>query len=155
MQTFKIIYYYILKATEIWEELVLGLLDRFRRKKKGEMNSKPEETVTELEEILRGDDETYEALFNTMFLDPRKLSVSMSDAAKEAKKFEQAKDLSGAKMWYEIAGGLAIHKGDTKKVVEYFSKCQEISPETKYLILKNPEKAVARAQQYYKKYLKN
>lgn len=133
----------------------MGLLDRFRRKQEEETKLKTEEAMTELEEIRQGDEEAYEALFNTMFLDPRKLDVSMSDAAKEAEKFEKAKDHSRAKIWYEIAGGLAIYKGDKKKVAEYFGKCQKISPESKYPILKNPDKAVAKAQQYYKKYLKD
>jgi hypothetical protein len=30
----------------------------------------------------------------------------------------------------------------------------KISPNVNYLILKNPEKAIAEAQEYYKKYLK-
>jgi len=30
----------------------------------------------------------------------------------------------------------------------------KLAPETKYPILKNPEKAVAKAQEYYRKYLK-
>jgi len=50
---------------------------------------------------------------------------------------------------------LAIHEGDVKKVIEYFSKCEKVSQGTKYPILKNPEKAVAKAQEYYKEYLKD
>jgi hypothetical protein len=134
----------------------LGLLDRFRRKKKEEkVNVESEKSLTELEEICGGDQVTYEALLNAMFLDPRKLDVSMSDAVKKAKKLEKAKDLLRAKVWYEIAGGLAIYEADVKKVTEYFSKCEEISQGMKYPILKNPNKAVAKAQEYYKKYLKD
>jgi len=134
----------------------LGLLDRFRRKKKEEKVSvESEKSVTELEKICGGDEETYEALLNTMFLDPRKIDVSLSDAVKKAKKLEKEKDLLRARVWYEIAGGLAIHEGDVKKVIEYFSKCEKVSQGTKYPILKNPEKAVAKAQEYYKEYLKD
>ena len=133
----------------------MGLLDRFRRKKKEEINVKPEKSLTELEEICRGNQETYEALSNMMFLNPKKLDVSISDAAKKAKESEKAKDLLKAKVWYEIAGRLAIYEGDVKKVIEYFSKCEKISPEAKYPILKNPKKAVATAQEYYKKHLKD
>jgi hypothetical protein len=134
----------------------LGLLDRFRRKKKEEkVNVESEKSLTELEEICGGDQETYEALLNTMFLDPRKLDVSMSDAVKKAKNLEKAKDFLRARVWYEIAGGLAIYEADVKKVTEYFSRCEKISPEMKYPILKNPKKAVAKAQEYYKKYLKD
>lgn len=133
----------------------MGLLDRFGRKEKEEINVKPEKSLTELEEICRGNQETYNTLSNMMFLDPKKLDVSISDAAKKAKESEKARDLLKAKVWYEIAGRLAIYEGDVKKVIEYFSKCEKISPETKYPILKNPKKAVATAQEYYKKHLKD
>ena len=133
----------------------MGLLDRFKRKEKEQkIQVESEKSLTELEQICGGDQETYEALSNAMFLDPRKIDASIGTAAKEAKKLEKAKDLVRARMWYEIAGGLAIYEGDAKKVIEYFSKSEKISPETKYPILKNPKKAVAKAQEYYKKYLK-
>lgn len=130
----------------------MGLLDRFRRKEE----KKVEETkvVTELEQICGDDKETYEALLATMFLDPRKIKMTMKEAAENAKKFEKDKDFVRARMWYEVAGGLAIYEGNVKKVVEFFSECEKKSPERKYLILKNPEKAVAKAQEYYQKYLK-
>jgi hypothetical protein len=134
----------------------LGLLDRFRRKKKEQkIQVKSERSLTELEGICGGDQETYESLSNAMFLDPRKIDVSMGTAAKEAKKIEKAKDFVRARMWYEIAGGLAIYEGDAKNVIEYFSRSEKIPPEIKYPILKNPKKAVAKAQEYYKKYLKD
>ena len=133
----------------------MGLLDRFKRKKKEQkIQVKSEKSVTELKQICGGDQETYEALSNAMFLDPRKIDVSMSTAAEGAKKLEKGKDLVRARMWYEIAGGLAIYEGDAEKVIEYFGRCEKISPEIKYPILKNPKKAVAKAQEYYKKYLK-
>ena len=135
---------------------MLGLLDRFRKKKKEEKNTDIEHTkiITELEQLCGDDKETYEALFHTMFLDPRKVGTSMKEAADNAKKFEKAKDFVRARTLYEIAGGLAIYEGNVKKVVEFFSEIEEISPDTKYTILKNSEKAVEKAQEYYKKYLK-
>ena len=132
----------------------MGLLDRFKRKEKEQkIQVESEKSLTELEQICGGDQETYEALSNAMFLDPRKIDASIGTAAKEAKKLEKTKDLVRARMWYEIAGGLAIYEGDAKKVIEYFGKSEKIS-EIKYPILKNPKKAVAKAQEYYKKYLK-
>ena len=135
---------------------MLGLLNIFRKKKKEKEKAdvEPTKVMTELEKLCGDDRETYEALLNTMFLDPRKLEVSMKEAAKNAKKFEKAKDSLRAKICYEIAGGLAIYEGDVKKVAKFFSKCEKISPGTKYPILKNPETAVAKAQEYYKRYLK-
>ena len=131
---------------------MLGLLDRFRKKKKTDVETT--KTISELEQLCGDDKETYEALFHTMFLDPRKVGTSMKEAADNAKKFEKAKDFVKARTWYEIAGGLAIYEGNVKKVLEFFSEIEKISPDTKYTILKNPEKAVAKAQEYYKQYLK-
>jgi len=134
---------------------MLGLLDRFRKGKKEEKNTVIEhpKIVTELERLCGDDKETLEALFHTMFLDPRKIGASMKEAADNAKKLEKAKDATRARVWYEIAGGLAIYEGNVEKVVEFFSEAEKISPEMKYTILKNPEKAVAKAQEYYKQYL--
>ena len=132
---------------------MLGLLDRFRKKEK-KIDIETKKTITELEQLCGDDKETYEALHHTMFLDPRKPETSMKEAAENAKKSEKAKDLVKARTWYEIAGGLAIYEGNVKKVVEFFTECEKISPDTKYPILKNPEKAVDKAQEYYKKYLK-
>jgi len=140
---------------KIEEEQVLGILDRLRKKKEEKKTgTETAKTITELEQICGDDKETYEALHNTMFLDPRKITTSMKEAAENAKKFEKEKDFVRAKTLYEIAGGLAIYEENVKKVVEYFSECEKISPNAKYPILKNPEKAVAKAQEYYKKYLK-
>ena len=133
----------------------MGLLDKLRRKKKKEtqIEVKSEEVKSNLEELCGSDKETYEALFDTMFLDPRKTGVPMEEAAEKAKKFEKDKDLLNARVWYEIAGAMAIYEGNVKKVKEYFGKCEKLSPNKKYKILENPEKAVAKAQEYYKKYL--
>jgi hypothetical protein len=107
--------------------------------------------LTTLEQICGADKELCQAL-SYMFLDPRKVDVSTKQAADKAKKAEKEKDLVGARMWYEVAGGLAVYEGDTKKVVEYYGGAQRVTGE-KYLILNNPDKAVAKAQEYYKQYL--
>ena len=139
--------------------VMLGILDRFKKKKKEEITQSTKETKvktsTELEQILRDDKEVYEALKHTMFLDPRKIDIPIKEAVENAKKAEKTKDLVKARTYYEIAGGLAIYEGDVKKVVEYFSECQRLSPNMEYTILKNPEKAVAVAQEYYKKHLQS
>lgn len=129
----------------------MGLLGKFRKKEK-KSEEKPRR-LTELEQLCGNDKETYEALLNTMYLNPKKLGVTMKEAAENAKKAEKEKDFVKANLWYRIAGGLAIYEGNVKKVVEYFSECQKISG-VSYPILKNPEKAVATAQEYYKRFLK-
>jgi hypothetical protein len=135
----------------------VSILDRFRKGKKAEETREEAKTAKQLDELeqLCGDDkETYEALVDTMFLDPRKITISMKEATDDAKRFEKAGDLVRARISYEIAGGLAIYEGDAQKVTEYFGKCQRILPDAKYRIMKNPGKAVSIAQEYYRKYLK-
>lgn len=132
----------------------MGLLDRFRRKKREQKVLLKEETViTDLEKLCADDKESYEALREVMLLDPRKVETSLADTVKMAGEFEKQGDTLKAKIWYEIAGGLAIYKGDLAKVKEYFGKCQKLSPNSTYPILKNAEKAVKKAQEYYQKYL--
>jgi hypothetical protein len=108
--------------------------------------------VTPLQQLCVDDNETYNALFPVMLLDPRKVDASVKEAADQAKKSEKKKDFAGARMWYEIAGGLAIFEGNVKGVVDYYSAAERVTGQD-YLILKNPEKAVAKAQEYYKRYL--
>jgi len=133
----------------------MGILDRFRKKKKEEKPSEEvKKTATDLEIICGDDKETYEASHNTMFLDPRKIGTSMKEAAKKAKKFEKSGDTVRTRTWYETAGGLAIYKGDVEKVKQFFGKCQELFPKSSYKILENPKKVVKKAQEYYQKYLK-
>ena len=132
----------------------MKIFEKLRRKKKEKVPvQEAKKTVTELEEICGEDKEVYEALLETMFLDPRKIGVSMKEAEERAKEFEKSGDLIRTLIWYKIAGGLAIHQGDAKKVKQNFGKCQELSNKG-YKILEIPERAVEKAQEYYKKYLK-
>ena len=125
----------------------------FGRGKKKSKTSKDEvKKLTALEQICGTDKEVYEALHPVMFLDPRKVDVTMKQAVDNAKKAEKEKDISRARMWYEVAGGLAIYEANVKKVVEYYSEAERVTGE-KYLILNNADKAVAKAQEYYKQNL--
>ena len=120
-------------------------------KEKSKASAVTATNLTTLEQICGSDKEAYQAL-SYMFLDPRKIDVSTKQAADNAKKAEKEKDIASARMWYEVAGGLAIYEGDTKRVVEYFGGAERVTGE-KYLIVNNPDKAVAKAQEYYKQYL--
>jgi len=133
----------------------LGILDRMRGKKPKEEKPKEEvkKVTTDLEKICSDDKEAYEALRKTMLLDPRKTEVTIKEAEDKAKAFEQKGDAPMATTWYQLAGGLAIYKGDIKNVKKYFGKCAELSPNASYTILKIPERAVAKAQEYYQKHL--
>jgi hypothetical protein len=127
-------------------------LQRFRRREEKKSDVEHEGKLSELEQLAGNDRETYEALCSTMFLDPRKIETSLEQAADNAKKSEKAGDIARAGMWYEVAGGLAIYEGNVEKVVEHYTDAARVTGR-QYLILKNPEKAVAVAQEYYKKVL--
>lgn len=109
--------------------------------------------LTDLEKFCEKDPEVYDALKDTMFLDPRKIEFSLKDAISKAKYLEKVKDYVGAAALYKIAGGLAIYEGNVSKVKEYFGKYAEITGKN-LKILEIPEKAVEKAQEYYRKYLK-
>jgi hypothetical protein len=132
--------------------MTLGLLRRLG-KKEVELVSETSGSISELEKLCGDDKVSYEALQHTMFLDPRKISTPMKVAVENARKFEKEKNLGRARIWYDIAGGLAIYEGDARKVMELFNESERISG-IKYPILKDAEKAVAKAQEYYKKNLK-
>jgi hypothetical protein len=121
--------------------------------KKEEKHAETAKALSDLEQICENDKEAYEALYHTMILNPKKVDTSLKDAIENAKRFEKEKNMTRARIWYDIAGGLAIYEGNAKKVVELFSEAEKLSG-TKYPILKNAEKAVVKAQEYYKKHLK-
>jgi hypothetical protein len=128
-------------------------------KKKGQTSEQTVIQKSELEIICGDDEETYKALEHTMFLDPRKITTSMEDAASNAAKFEKEKNFNRARIWYDIAGGLAIYKGNIADVTKYFRRAKDISEKelnipAEYPILKDPEKAVNKALEYYTKHLK-
>ncbi len=110
------------------------------------------EMLSELQQLVGDDEETYEALSATMFLNPKNIEFSLKEALENAKKSKDDGDKSKAGMWYAVAGGLSIYEGNVKKVVEYYSEAEKIMGKH-YKILKKPEKAVAVAQEYYKKFL--
>jgi hypothetical protein len=108
--------------------------------------------LSDLQKLVGDDKETYDALAETMFLNPKNIDPSMKQAADSAKKAQDDGDRAKAGMWYHVAGGLAIYEGNVKKVIEYYGVAEKLNGRH-YAILKNPEKAVAIAQEYYKKFL--
>ena len=122
-------------------------------KDKGKATATTTTDLTTLEQICGNDKQTYQAL-SYMLLDPRKIDVSMEDAVSNAEKAEKEKDSTRARMWYEVAGGLALYEGDPKKVAEYYGEAERVTGE-KYPLAHNPDKAVAKAQEYYKRYLQS
>jgi hypothetical protein len=130
---------------------------RFRKEKKEQEMKTGQDgvSVSDLERLCGGDKEVCEALEHTMFYDPRKIPTSLEDAAAKAADFEKAGDEQQARVWYHVAGGLALWKGDAVKVKQYFEKCAALAPELSYKrIVSIPQKAVEKAQEFYKEHLK-
>ena len=123
-------------------------------KKVEKTHSEDAPKMSDLEQLCGNDKDLYEALHHVMFLDPRKVDTPMKEAAEKAKQYESEKDFGRARIWYDIAGSLAIYQSDEDKVVEFFTKSEKLSG-MKYPILARPEDAVAKAQEYYKKHLKH
>jgi hypothetical protein len=126
----------------------------FKRKKTGPKKPIVQQVrqLSDLQQLVGNDKETYDALAGTMFLNPKNIDPSLKQAADNAKKAQDDGDRAKAGMWYEVAGGLAIYEGNVKKVIEYYGVAEKLIGRH-YAILKNPEKAVAVAQEYYKKFL--
>jgi hypothetical protein len=111
-------------------------------------------TLSDLEEICGGDKEVYGALVETMYLDPRKVRYTIDQAVERAKEFEKQKNAHRARVFYDIAGGLAIYEGNVAKVKLFFAKSAKLNPDYPYPILNVTERAVARAKEFYEKHLK-
>lgn len=129
----------------------------FGGKKEESVVVKQSETIkeTDLDRVCADDKDVCKALWHTMFLNPRKISSTLMDAEKKAISFEKKRNIEKARIWYHIAGGLALWEGDSMKVKRYFSKCAELAPEMNYEPIVNmPKRAVEKAKEYYESYLK-
>ena len=135
----------------------MGILDRLFRKKREEKAVKESykyKEPTDLERICSDSPKLFEALKETMFLDPTKIEVSFEDAISRAKELEKSKDKLRAAVWYRIAGGLAIYEGNVSKVKECFTRYAKLTG-VNLKILEVADEAVKKAHEYYKKYLKD
>ena len=110
--------------------------------------------LSDLEEICGDDKEVYEALLETMYLDPRKIKITIDQALEKAKDFEREKNVHRARVMYDIAGGLAIYEGNSVRVKQFFGKSSKLNPDYPYPILNVTERAISRAKEFYEKHLK-
>ena len=112
--------------------VVDSMISHFRGEYVGRENRSIDTKLPDLEAVCGDESEIYEALQDTMFLTPWRLTETMEEAAEKGS--------------YMTAGGLALHKGDVEKVKEYFRLTGR-----KLKILEIPERAVEKAQEYYAK----
>ena len=109
-----------------------------------------------LKELCGGDNDLYGAMSHLMFLDPKKIMVSLESVLKEAQDYEALGNKLRAEVGYRIAGGISLYKGDSDGMSKYFSKAASFAgdshPEYK-IILKRSSEAVAIARKYYEEFV--
>ena len=131
--------------------LALGI---FGKKKSSSATDPNPETPapSRLQEITGTDSEMYQLLSRLLFLDPKKIMTSLEDAVSEASTFEKSGNRIRAEVWYRIAGGISLYRGDGDAVRTFFEKAASIAgtarPEFKIAAARS-EEAVSLAKKYY------
>jgi len=126
----------------------------FGRKKPPTLsNPNPEPVVlSRLQEITGNDAEMYQSMSRLLFLDPKRITASLEEAVGQATNFESTGDRTRAEVWYRIAGGIALYRGDAEGVRKFFEKAASVSgnsrPEYK-TVAGRPQDAVSVARKYY------
>jgi len=111
--------------------------------------------ATRLRELSGGDGDLYQAMSRLMFLDPKKIMISLEQVLKEAQEYEAQGNRLRAEVAYRVAGGIALYRGDLDGVNKYFSKAASFAgdshPEYGFF-LKRSSDAVAIARKYYEEF---
>lgn len=105
-----------------------------------------------LQELCGGDNELYHALSNLMFLDPRKITLSLESILAEAREHESKGNKLRAEVSYRIAGGISLYKGDVEGLRTYFTRAAMLAENShpEYgSVAKRAEEAVNIARKYY------
>ncbi len=108
--------------------------------------------LSRLQEITSNDPEMYQSMSRLLFLDPKRITASLEEAISQATNFESTGNRTRAEVWYRIAGGIALYRGDAEGVRKFFEKAASISgnskPEYK-TAASRPQEAVSIARKYY------
>jgi hypothetical protein len=108
--------------------------------------------LSKLQEITAGDDEMYRSFSRLLFLDPKKITTSLEDAVSQATAFDSAGNMTRAEVWYRIAGGISLYRGDPEGVRKFFEKASSIAgdrrPEYKTIAGRSQD-AVNLARKFY------
>lgn len=119
-------------------------------------NATPELIPTRLQEIaaeIAGkDSELYWALSRVMFLDPKRITLSLEQALKQASDQEKTGNRIRAEVWYRVAGGIALYHGDVESVRKFFAKANSIAGDSRReykIVAEESEKAVEISRKYY------
>lgn len=107
---------------------------------------------TRLQEIVGKDTDLYWAMSRVMFLDPKRVTTPLEQAVRQASEHESAGNKIRAEVWYRIAGGIALYKGDVDEVRKFFQKALLVSGQDRReykIISEQPERAVEISTKYY------
>jgi len=108
--------------------------------------------LSRLQELTGNDIEMYQTMARLLFIDPPKITTSLEEATSQASGYEAAGDKRRAEVWYRIAGGIALHKGDAEAVRKFFEKAALFSENSKLeytTIVNRSQEAVSIARKYY------
>ena len=108
--------------------------------------------LSKLQEVTANDADMYQSLSRLLFLDPKKITTSLEDAVSQASAFESSGNRTRAEVWYRIAGGIALYRGDPDGVRKFFEKASSIAgdrrPEYKTIASRSQD-AVNLARKFY------
>ncbi len=131
--------------------MAFGLFGKKKDPTEAATNPEPS-ALTRLQEITGKDEEMYRSMSRLLFMDPKKITTSSEEAVSQATKFEANGNKIRAEIWYRIAGGIELYKGDIEAVRKFFEKANSISggskPEYK-TIASRAQEAVSIAGKYY------
>ena len=134
---------------------MLGLFGK-KKSQSSPMGISPENqepmVLSKLQEITAGDADMYQSLSRLLFLDPKKITTSLEDAISQATTFDSMGSKTRAEVWYRIAGGIALYRGDAESVRKFFEKASSIAgdrrPEYRTIASRSQD-AVNLARKYY------
>lgn len=134
------------------------MIGLFRKKKdqtaspRNSAESQEPMVLSKLQEITANDSDMYQSLSRLLFLDPKKITTSLEDAVSQAGAFESSGNRTRAEVWYRIAGGIALYRGDVDSVRKFFEKASFIAgdrrPEYKTIAGRSQD-AVNLARKFY------
>ena len=133
---------------------MLGLFGRKKNQSSpaGNQLGTQEPVFSKLQEIAGTDTEMYQSLSRLLFLDPKKITTPLEDAVSQASTFDATGNKTRAEVWYRIAGGIALYRGDAESVRKFFEKASSIAansrPEYKTIASRSQD-AVNLARKFY------
>lgn len=134
---------------------MLSLFGKKKNQPSPTVNSQEDQepiVLSKLQEITAGDDEMYRSLSRLLFLDPKKITTSLEDAVSQANSFDSTGSRTRAEVWYRIAGGIALYRGDPDGVRKFFERASSIAgdrrPEYKTIASRSQD-AVNLARKFY------